>query len=84
MGAFETFFDTIVICSILFGEKGVKISRWVYVIPIIFAVGPELNVVWTLGSIALAVMAIPNLLALFMLRKEFFRLVKEFFDPKNQ
>ncbi|MDQ0338088.1 AGCS family alanine or glycine:cation symporter [Caldalkalibacillus uzonensis] len=64
----------------LFGEKGVQISRWVYVIPIIFAVGLELNVVWTLGSIALAVMAIPNLLALLLLRKEFFRLVKEFFD----
>ncbi|TKB55479.1 alanine/glycine:cation symporter family protein [Ferrimonas aestuarii] len=54
----------------LFGERGRMPYRWIFVA--LVAVGGllQLNLIWTLADIVNGLMAIPNLVALLMLRKE--------------
>lgn len=54
----------------LFGKKGIRIYRFGYVIMIFIGSIMSLDLVWESSDFVNALMAIPNLIALFLLRKE--------------
>jgi AGCS family alanine or glycine:cation symporter len=81
----------------LFGVKGVKPFRLLYImivasyILIVLYVDMNnvadktaINTIWTIADLANGLMAIPNLIALFMLRKVIFSETKAFFMGKKE
>ena len=54
----------------LFGVKYVNYYRFVYVIGFFLAAIIDTTIVWTFAGIAIALMTLPNLLGLFLLRKD--------------
>ena len=54
----------------IFGEKGVFWYRNFYVICFILAAVIDTTIVWNIAYVVVALVSIPNLLALFVLRKE--------------
>ncbi len=64
----------------LFGRKGVRIYRWVYVGVVFIGSNLALAVVWGFGDIALSIMATPNLIALVLLAPKIVALTKEYFS----
>ncbi|TDN96785.1 AGCS family alanine or glycine:cation symporter [Sunxiuqinia elliptica] len=56
--------------TFLFGVKGVIYYRLVYVLGFFFASFTDTTIVWTLSGITIALMTIPNLIGILMLRKE--------------
>ncbi len=54
----------------LFGVKGVKYYRIVYVIGFFIASFTDTTIIWTLSGITIALMTIPNLVGLLLLHKE--------------
>ena len=67
----------------LFGAKARMIYRILWLIPIILGCLGKLDVVWALADTFNGLMAIPNLIALFVLGPVVFGLTKEFFN-KNR
>ena len=55
----------------LFGEKKIKYMKWIYIIPIIFAIFIPIKMIWSLADMAVGFIVIPNILALFLLSKQF-------------
>jgi AGCS family alanine or glycine:cation symporter len=69
---FETSFVTLV------GERAFKILRWVYFIPGILMAGvADVDRMWLVANIAVAVTAIPNLVAMLALGGVFTRLMRD-------
>ncbi|HAI68630.1 MAG TPA: sodium:alanine symporter family protein [Gammaproteobacteria bacterium] len=66
----------------LFGFKSITPFRliWVMVIPI--GAIAELDLIWLIADTLNAFMAIPNLIALFLLSPVIFKLTREYFTPK--
>ena len=62
----------------LWGEKSIKIYRWLWVIAVMVCSVMTLPMVWSLADIANAMMAIPNLIALIALHKVVVKQTKEF------
>lgn len=62
----------------LFGDTGEKILRWAYFIPPLIAVHMEIPAIWLMADVAVGFLIIPNLVALFGLRKVFIRLYRDF------
>ena len=62
--------------------KHVKIFRWIYILAVF--IGPYMTVsaVWTIADIFNGLMAIPNLITLFLLSGTVVKLVKEYFHEK--
>jgi AGCS family alanine or glycine:cation symporter len=54
----------------LFGSKSVVYFRVVYVIAFFFAAFTDTTIIWTLSGITIALMTIPNLIGILLLRKE--------------
>ena len=54
----------------IFGESGVKWYRAVYVLSFILAAVIDTTIVWNIAYVVVALVSIPNLIALFVLRKE--------------
>jgi len=54
----------------LFGVKGVKYYRLVYVLGFFFASFIDTTIIWTMSGITVALMTIPNLIGLLFLHKE--------------
>jgi len=54
----------------LWGSKGVKYYRFIYVIAFFFASFADTTIIWTLSGITIALMTIPNLFGILLLRKE--------------
>lgn len=54
----------------LFGQKGIRPYRMVYVLVVFIGSNLALKTVWGFGDIALSLMAIPNLIALVLLAKK--------------
>ena len=62
----------------IFGERGVIWYRNLYVLCFILAAVIDTTIVWNIAYVVVALVSIPNLIALFVLRKEMRDLTKEF------
>ena len=62
----------------IFGERGVCWYRNFYVLCFILAAVIDTTIVWNIAYVVVALVSIPNLIALFVLRKEMKDLTKEF------
>ena len=54
----------------IFGEGGVKWYRMIYVFSFIIAAVIDTEIIWNIAYVVVALVSIPNLIALFVLRKE--------------
>ena len=62
----------------IFGERGVIWYRNLYVLCFVLAAVIDTTIVWNIAYVVVALVSIPNLIALFVLRKEMKNLTKEF------
>lgn len=62
----------------LFGESKFKYLKWIYYIPVIFAVLLPIDAIWALADISVGFIIIPNLIALILLGGKFKKIVKEY------
>ncbi|MBI9093409.1 MAG: sodium:alanine symporter family protein [Sphaerochaeta sp.] len=67
----------------LFGEKGAKYLKWVYLLPGIIFAGQGANAVWLFGDLACGIMGIPNLIGLLLLSKVFMELYQDFIKKEG-
>ncbi len=68
----------------IFGEKAVKYAKWLFFIIPLLAVSADIESVWSLADIAVGFIIIPNIIALFLLRKKFFSLFKEYMSKRKE
>ena len=71
----------------LLGSKSVMPYRVVYVAGFVWASFSDTELVWTLASVAIVVMTLPNLFGLLMLSREMKATVKDYwkrFDEENK
>lgn len=64
--------------TFLWGSKSVKYFRLVYVIAFFFAAFTDTQIIWTLSGITIALMTLPNLVGIFLLRKDMKHTISEF------
>lgn len=64
----------------LFGVKGIKVYRYVFIALVAIGAYLKLDLVWILADIVNALMAIPNLIALIGLRKVIISETKSYFE----
>ncbi len=64
----------------LFGPRGVLPYRIVYVIGFFVASFADTTVIWTFAAITVAFMTIPNVVCMFMMRKEVNQMVSDYSD----
>ena len=64
----------------IFGERGVFWYRNFYVLCFILAAVIDTTIVWNIAYVVVALVSIPNLIALFVLRDEMKNLTKEFIN----
>lgn len=62
----------------LFGQKYVMIYRLVYVAAFFVASFTDTTIIWSLSYVAIVLMAVPNLVGIFLLRKEVKRSVRDY------
>jgi AGCS family alanine or glycine:cation symporter len=74
LGSFLRFRATL---DYLFKEKAEKWLKWLFFIPPLIAVNMEVPWIWLMADAAVGLLVIPNVIALFMLRKVFFKLYKD-------
>ncbi len=67
----------------LWGEKSIKIYRWLWVIAVMVGSVATLPIVWSFADIANALMAIPNLISLLVLNRLIVQETKEHLWDKN-
>ena len=68
----------------LFSEKSLKILKWIYIIPVIFAVFLPIDVIWTFADMSVGFIMIPNLIALLLLSNEFKKIYRAELNEKIQ
>ncbi len=64
--------------TFIWGSKSVVYYRIVYVIAFFFAAFTDTTIIWTLSAITIAVMTLPNLVGILMLRKDMKSTVNDF------
>lgn len=62
----------------LFGTKYLKFFRALYLVPPFLTLGHPTQTIWTVVDISVAIVVIPNVLALLLLRNKFVELFKDF------
>jgi AGCS family alanine or glycine:cation symporter len=62
----------------LFGVKYVNYYRVLYVLGFFLAAIIDTTIVWTFAGIAIALMTLPNLVGIFLLRKDMKQSIKEY------
>ena len=62
----------------LFGSGSVKYFRIVYVVAFFFAAFTDTQIIWTLSGITIALMTLPNLVGIFLLRKDMKNTIADF------
>ena len=67
----------------LFGVRSVRIYRWFYVGFVFLGAVLALEVVWTYGDVALGLMAVPNLIAIFLLSRRVKQSTDAYFAVKH-
>ena len=68
----------------LISEISLKILKWIYIIPVIFAVFLPIDVIWTFADMSVGFIMIPNLIALLLLSKEFKKIYRAELNEKIQ
>lgn len=66
--------------TFLLGPGSVKYYRVVYVAGFFIAAIADTTIIWTVAAIAIALMTLPNLLGIFLLRKDMKNTVNEYWD----
>lgn len=61
----------------LFGERRFKYLKWIYYIPIIFAVLLPIDAIWALADMSVGFIIIPNLISLIYFRRDIKEISKE-------
>jgi AGCS family alanine or glycine:cation symporter len=64
-------------------HKGEKILQFLFFIPPLIAVNMEIPVIWLMADIAVGFLIVPNLIALFKLRKVFLAMYRDFRDKEK-
>lgn len=64
----------------LFGTKVIYVYRFIYILIVASAAFMTLDLVWILADILNGLMALPNLIALFLLRKDIVEETKKYFS----
>lgn len=70
--------------TFLFGSKSVKYFRMVYVVAFFFAAFTDTQIIWTLSGITIALMTLPNLVGIFLLRKDMKNTIAEYWSGFKQ
>lgn len=68
----------------LFGEKLMKVLRWVYFILPILSVTLEVEQVWDIADMAVGFIVIPNMIALLLLSPKFFEIFHSYLNRLKQ
>lgn len=68
----------------LLGPRSVMPYRVVYVFAFVWAAVSDTTLVWTLSAVAIVVMTLPNLLGIFLLRKEMKESVNKYWEDFNK
>ena len=68
----------------LFGTGAIPIYRWVFVLAFFMGAILPLKAVWTFGDVALGLMTIPNLIAIFLLAGGVVHLTREYFSREHK
>lgn len=66
--------------TFLFGARSVKYYHVVYVAAFFFASFTDTTIIWTLSGVTIALMTVPNLVGILLLRKDMKNTVKEYWD----
>lgn len=66
--------------TFLFGSKSVVYFRIIYVIGFFFASFTDTTIIWTFSGITIALMTIPNLIGILLLRKDMKTTVSEYWE----
>ncbi|MTI29889.1 alanine/glycine:cation symporter family protein, partial [Xanthovirga aplysinae] len=64
----------------LFGSKSVVYYNIIYVIAFVFGAFVDTTIIWSLAGVSIALMTIPNLVGVLLLRKEMKSTVKDYWD----
>jgi len=70
--------------TFLFGSSSVKYFRIVYVIAFFFAAFTDTQIIWTLSGITIALMTLPNLVGIFLLRKDMKKTIADYWSGFKQ
>lgn len=70
--------------TFLFGSQSVKYFRMVYVVAFFFAAFTDTQIIWTLSGITIALMTLPNLIGIFLLRKDMKNTIEEYWNGFKQ
>lgn len=68
----------------LFGVKGVKVYRYIFIVIVAFGATLKLNLIWTVADIVNALMAFSNLIGLIGLSGVVYKETKLFFESKKK
>ncbi len=80
---FFIYFDTAAVDA--FGKRATRWLRWLYFIPpLVFAGVADVDRVWVFANIAVAVCAIPNLIAVLALSGPFLELMRDYLTGRNE
>jgi AGCS family alanine or glycine:cation symporter len=67
----------------LFGERAIKVYRWVFILFFFLGGILPLSAVWTFGDVALGMMSFPNLIALIFLSGTVVKMTREYFSREH-
>ncbi|MDD5823044.1 MAG: sodium:alanine symporter family protein [Firmicutes bacterium] len=70
-------------CEFIFGTKSIKVFMVLYSLVAIIGATIDLGLIWNIADTFNGLMAIPNLIAVFMLAPVVVKLVKDYFDKAN-
>ncbi len=80
---FFIYFETALVN--LFGEKVFRYVKWIYFLPgVVFAGITNVDQLWALANISVAVSALPNLVALLLLSGVFVTLMRDYLSGENK
>ncbi len=68
----------------LFGNRGVKVYRWIYILLIPIGAAMKVKLMWTIADITNGLMAFPNLVGLIFLSPVMVTLLKDYFSREHK
>jgi len=68
----------------LFGHRGIKVYRWIYILLIPLGAAMKVKLMWTIADITNGLMAFPNLVALIFLSPVVVKMTKEYFSREQR
>ncbi|MDP6417945.1 MAG: sodium:alanine symporter family protein [Candidatus Krumholzibacteria bacterium] len=68
----------------LFGSKGIRVYRWIYILLIPLGAAMKVEVMWTIADITNGLMAFPNLVGLIFLSPLVLEMTREYFSREQK